>query len=742
MDHLLPNLDACATEPIRVPGAIQPYGALLVVGFADLDVLHRSANVAELVGLDLKPGDRLSVFPDLADVCDQTRRWLGGDDYVLLCVVRIGGRDVQLSAHRSEQGVVLEFESPPREEDVSLAALYPRLRDFLDRISRASDVSAIAEEAVREVRALTRFDRVLLYSFDDKGDGTVLAEDGNGVLPSYLGLRFPASDIPPQARDLYRLNRIRLIADCDYQPVPIEPAVSPLDGTLLDLSRAALRSVSPVHLEYMRNMGTATSMSISILIDGELWGLISGHSRAPMIVNAQLRTACDILGQIVSLQIGSKLQAISSAERLELKSVETRLLGKLTVAPSYQRGLAGHPQLWMRLANASGAAVVVQDNVLTAGETPPERAIRELAKWLFDEQHDLLATASLASMWGGGEAIAQTASGVLAVSISQIRPDYIIWFRPEVVRTIEWGGDPTKPALGESGRLHPRKSFDMWKQQVRLHALPWTSAEVDNAASFRASIQTLVLRLAEERAELTDRLEAANKELESFSYSISHDLRAPFRHIVGFAELLADKEKHLDAKSQHYVQTIKEAALAAGDLVDDLLHFSQLGRSQLATASVDMNKLVKEVLHTLEPETAGRNIVWKIDALPHGYGDASMLRQVLQNLLHNAIKYSKPRDPAIISVRGTEDDRMTNYTVADNGVGFEMAYVGKLFGVFQRLHRAEDFEGTGIGLALVKRIVERHGGWIGAKGEPGVGAEFTFALPRDPDKLKRKTTLG
>lgn len=725
-----------------MPGAVQPYGALLVANPHDLTVLHRSINVADILGFDVGLGDTLSSLPQLAQLSDQVVGWLDSGEYVLLSVINVGSRELQLTAHRGPQGIILEFEPPPRRGDATSAALYPRLRDFLDRISHAADVAAIADEAVREVRSLTRFDRILLYSFDRNGDGTVLVEDGNGELPSYLGLRFPASDIPPQARELYRLNRIRLIPDVDYLPVPIDPQISPLDNMPLDLSRASLRSVSPVHLEYMRNMETSSSMSISIIVEGELWGLISGHSRRPLFVNAQVRNACDILGQIASLQIGSRLQARNSAERLELKSVESQLLANLAIAPSFQRGLAGNPQLWMRLTNASGAAVVVQENVLTAGDTPPERAIRELCRWLFETQHDVLETASLASEWSGGEAIAAVASGVLAVSISQIRPDYILWFKPEVVRTVEWSGDPTKPMERGTGRLHPRKSFDLWKQQVRLQATPWTPAEIESASGFRASIQTLVLRLAEERAELTDRLEAANKELESFSYSISHDLRAPFRHIVGFAELLADKEKNLDAKSQHYVQTIKEAALAAGDLVDDLLHFSQLGRSQLSTTSVDMNKLVKEVLHTLEPETTGRNIVWKIDALPGGYGDATMLRQVIQNLLHNAIKYSKPRDPAIISVRGTEDERVTNYTVSDNGVGFEMAYVGKLFGVFQRLHRAEDFEGTGIGLALVKRIVERHGGWITAKGEPDVGAEFTFALPCDPDKRKRKTSFA
>jgi two-component system, chemotaxis family, sensor kinase Cph1 len=726
------DLGACAAEPIRIPGAIQPHGALLVIAADRFTVIQRSANVGICLGLELRLGDSLEAVPETAQLCGQLRRWLAGGEHALLTLTTVGARRLQVYGHRGSQGILLEFEPPPAPGEATLDGLYPRLRDFLDRISVAESISDIAAQVVGEVRAITGFDRILLYSFDDKGDGTVLAEDGNGELPSYLRLRFPASDIPQQARELYRLNRIRLIPDASYSPVPIEPPLSPVDGAPLDLSQVSLRSVSPVHLEYMRNMDTASSMSMSIMVDGELWGLISGHSRGRRLVNAQIRTACDILAQIVSLQISSRLQAMKAAERLELKSIETRLLSNLTVAPSFQRGLVSNPELWMRLTNAAGAAVVVQDTILTAGSTPPERAIRELAKWLFDERHDVLVTSSLAGLWPGGAAIAATASGVLAASISQIRPDYVIWFRPEVVRTVQWSGDPTKPMQPGAGRLHPRKSFDLWKEQVRLQSSPWTTAESESASSFRASIQTLVLRLAEERAELTDRLQAANNELESFSYSISHDLRAPFRHIVGFAELLSDREKSLDEKSRHYVDTIKGAAVAAGRLVDDLLHFSQLGRSHLTMTSIDMGKLVSEVRHSLQTEASGRDIAWQIEPLPHGYGDAAMLRQVCQNLLHNAIKYSTPRDHATIRVKGAEAGPMNTYTVADNGVGFEMAYVDKLFGVFQRLHRAEEFEGTGIGLALVKRIVERHGGWITAKGEPGVGAEFTFALPRRP----------
>jgi light-regulated signal transduction histidine kinase (bacteriophytochrome) len=721
------DLDACAAEPIRIPGGVQPHGALIVLAPDWARILQASDNAQAFLGL-ASPSDPQAVLGALAnagfDLAD-----LDGSAPRVAAVTLPGGR-FHLSAHRTAQGALLEFESAAA--DLSLDALYPRIRRVLDRLADAVEVAEIARIAVEELHELTGFNRVLLYSFDAQGDGTVLAEATDGVLPSYLNLRFPAGDIPAQARELYKLNRIRLIPNADYRPAVITPALNPLDGQPLDLGQAALRSVSPIHLEYMQNMGTAASMSISILVNGELWGLISAHNRAPRQMGPQLRAACDHIGQMVSLQIAAREQARRTAERLRLSDIRVDLLARLGASEDYARGLASEPQLWGAVAGGAGAALVREAEVIAIGAAPPADMIRELARELFTEGRASFFTESLAETWPQFASVAPVASGLAAVAVSQLHPHYLMWFRPEVVRTVEWAGEPAKPAeLGD--RLHPRKSFELWKQQVRLKATPWSPEEAESATAFRAAIHAFVLRRAEERAELTTRLAAANAELESFSYSISHDLRAPFRHVVGFADLLAERNgADFDETSQRYLVNIRDAALSAGRLVDDLLAFSQLGRNSLRQSSIDMNRLVAEVRRSLSVEPAAERLQWRVETLPPAWGDAAMIRQVWQNLLSNALKYSAGQAAPRVEVSGEDLLDRTRYVIRDNGVGFDMAYAHKLFAVFQRLHRADEFEGDGIGLALVRRIIERHGGEVRAHGELGVGATFTFELLKPP----------
>jgi light-regulated signal transduction histidine kinase (bacteriophytochrome) len=266
---------------------------------------------------------------------------------------------------------------------------------------------------------------------------------------------------------------------------------------------------------------------------------------------------------------------------------------------------------------------------------------------------------------------------------------------------------------------------------VRGRSEAWLPSQQAAVTELRQALIALVLRRAEELAGHAIELGRVNKELEAFSYTVSHDLRAPMRHIAGYVDLvLEDNADKLDPRAHRYLKHVKDAAAFAGHLVDALLDFSRLGRSGLRPGKVDTQALVEDLVDELQHQEKGRRIEWEIERpLPRLWADPLLLQVAVRNLLSNAVKYTRGRDPARIRIAGIELPEGVGLEITDNGVGFPMKYVGKLFGVFQRLHRSEDFDGTGIGLANVKRIVERHGGTVWARGEPDRGATFGFALP-------------
>ena len=748
-DAIAAALNQCEREPIHIPGSIQPHGALLACRHPDLIIEHASVNAADYFMMPLNRilGARLEdLFRSDAghirlalnnEQLDAKPAWL-----MSIALPGSSSPAWQMIAHRREDLAIIELEQAVDAANVGFSSVYPLVTRFMSDLAPARSIDELNSIAAREIRQITGFDRVLIYRFDSDWHGSVVAEDRNEELPSYLDLRFPASDIPAQAREMYRRNRLRLIPDAAYSPVPITPELNPRTGQPLDLTYSVLRSVSPVHVRYMKNMGTGASMSISILRDGQLWGLVSCHNKTPRRVSFEVRNACDIIAQAFSAQIAAGEHRADAETRIRLKSTESRLLRHMAEQDTFLDGLTKNQEDLLACTGADGAAILFESECRLVGMTPSEPQVRELAAWLDREHADagVFQSECLSEIYPAALEFAASGSGVIAASISSLHDSYIMWFRPEVLMTVKWGGDPRKPTEPDGQVLNPRNSFEIWKQTVRLHSRPWSAAEIDSARDLREAIVRIVLRTAEETAQLSGELARSNQELEAFSYSVSHDLRAPFRHIAGFAELLRERESdRLSETGKRYLGTIIESAQFAGRLVDNLLSFSQIGRASLQFSPVNTATLVAEIRSQLALDSADRDIEWRIGDLPSVRADLFMLRLVFQNLLSNAIKYTRPREKAVIEIGSERGDRETIFHVRDNGVGFDIQYASKLFGIFQRLHRMEDFEGTGIGLANVRRIVTRHGGRTWAEGEVNRGAAFYFTLPDSPEAAARES---
>lgn len=732
----------CGAEPIHVPGGIQPHGYLLVLDEHRADaagprIVQASENIAALHrdGVEAllgKPLDAL-VDADGARRIVQAASTMEVDDSPLYvgAIATLHGDSTRLDVtiHRHDGALIVEMEAAPPPGESAFSPMYPLVRTFARGLQNAESVQQLAELAVREVRAISGFGRVVLYSFDTQGRSHVLAEARDANYASFLHQFFPASDIPPQARALYLRNRIRLVSDVDYVPARLVPEHNPVTGRPTDLTYAALRSFSPVHLEYMRNMGTHASMSVSIVVRGKLWGLISCHDHDARTVPFSTRLAIEHLGNMLSLQVEAKEERAEAEYLAELRRTMARMIAAMGEQESFVAGLRGVPRDVLSFARSAGAAIVMNDQVTLMGATPDEAAVRALTDWLAENTSGVWATDSLAREWPPAKAHEATACGVLAVPVSQIFRNYLLWFRPELMQTIKWAGEPVK-LRGADGSTAPRTDFSPWLETVRGHSASWRQGELEIASELRGALLNIVLRRAEERAELATELARANKELEAFSYSVSHDLRAPLRHIAGYGDLLREQEgERMSEKSRRFLNNMLESARFAGTLVDDLLTFSQMGRAALRPAPVDLGQLVRAIVQEFEADTPERHIEWAIRDLPRVTGDAAFLQLALRNLISNAVKYTRTRESAKIEIFATRSGDEHIIGVRDNGVGFDMKYGAKLFGVFQRLHRAEEFAGTGIGLANVRRIIERHDGRTWAEGRLGEGAVFYFSLP-------------
>jgi len=733
------DFTACDREPIHTPGSIQPHGFLIALEPATRKVAHVSENVVSFTGQHATE----AVGKTLSEaIGEENGRWLlsaSADQRIearptYLGTIRlVNGAIFDVLAHSWKDLLIYEFEVVMRETPVDFRLLHPLITTFVAQLADAGDIEDMCAVAVREIKRLTGFGRVLLYRFDQNQHGEVLAELIDDGYHSYLNQRFPASDIPQQARALYVANRVRLIADAGYVPSPLVPGVD-AHGSPVDLTYASLRSVSPVHVQYMKNMGTMASMSVSIVVRGKLWGLISCHHTNARAVSFEARAACEQLGQILSLHLEAREERTEFNHRLELRGMLVRMLAALTQSNNFSHNIVNVSEDLLKFANASGAALIFEGNVTVFGKTPDVAQLDDLVAWLQGRMRgDIYHTDHLSQEYEGAQEYKDIASGMLVLSISQMHRHYLIWFRPEVVQTIDWAGNPhlKNTPSDPMQALAPRDSFEAWTEIVHGLSMPWRQSEIDTALEFRTAILGIVLQRAEEMAAMAESLGRANKELESFSYSVSHDLRSPLRHIVGFADLLIEMEKEqLSERGVRFLYNIKNSARFAGKLVDDLLSFSQMGRAALRPSLVNMEELVRSGIDKLEGELGNRSVTWSVDPLPEIQGDPAFLQLAVQNLLSNAAKYTRTREHAEIRISAEARDEHTVFHVRDNGVGFDPRYVHKLFGVFQRLHRMEEFEGTGIGLANVKRIIERHGGDVWADAVLNEGAVFSFSIPK------------
>lgn len=737
----------CAREPIRTSGCIQPFGVLIAVTENDLRITHVSENVfphfghhpSALIGKSmaevLSPEEfenleRYLAYPDLSDQAPLSLGSLTRDGRPRL--------PWHLLAQRANGRILLELEGlAPRSLSGSSVSFTRKLKLAVQRLQRSDSLQNLCDVATESIRELTGYSRVMVYKFDQDWNGKVIAESLQDGEDSYFGHHFPASDIPPQARAIFLENWLRMIPDATYTPIALFPPAQTDADVPVDLGRAFLRSVSPVHLEYLKNMGVGATLTISLKDEDQLWGIIACHDRGPRYIEPENRLACQVIGQLVSSQIRVKEEREELEYKQRLQQVHARLLDFMNGEDDLVRGLVKHSPNLLDIASADGAAAAIhfEGQWTLVGRTPTLPQIEGIVSFLQLEHgtESYYATDCLPKHYAPAKAFKDIASGLLAISIPKTERNYLLWFRPEVISTVTWAGKPAKALDPKTGRLHPRHSFDAWREILTERSLPWSKVEIDAVKELRNAILAIDLQRQFVKEQIARaHAEKMSREKQDIVSIVSHDLKNPLGSFKLSLGLMMKALTQNDLmRVQEVLKRCRNSIEQMERLIHNLLDTARIdeGNLTLEQNAQNVQDLVLNVVEMFQPIALDKNVALSA-ANPftqcRALCESDRVLQVLSNLVGNAIKFTPPGGHIEVAVDAC--DKEVRFRVQDTGPGIAENARERIFDRFWQAEQAKRI-GTGLGLHIAKGIVEAHGGRIWVESEVGRGTRFLFTLP-------------
>jgi chemotaxis family two-component system sensor kinase Cph1 len=739
MNEFKVDLTNCDIEPIHILGKIQSHGFLIAVNSKTHLISYISENVQLLtkdpakyfLGLQFEVLEKeIKLRTSHAGLTITHMITIGVDgkypDINNPLNVEIDQVPYYLIINLSGSNTILEFEPVPSDSQIDIQHTIGK---SMSGILSAKNLDSMFQRTALEVKKIIDYDRVMVYQFNEEGDGKIIAEAKIDGLDPFLGLQYPASDIPKQARELYKVNLTRIIADVNS----VDSSLLGLsDDQPLDLSHAGLRAVSPIHIQYLKNMGVESSFSISLISGTELWGLIVCHSYSPRFINYKAREAAKLLGEILSSALEYRQGEEDSELFLTINNKVNELIESLEREEDVSKALIKNARSLKDLNSACGVALVFDQNITTYGQTPNNEQITEIAAWL---KSNMVATVyhthRFPQIFSPAMEYSEVSSGILAYMLSRELGEFMIWFKPEQINQISWAGNPEKPVeINANGlmQLSPRQSFESWTDMVKNTSEKWNRAEITAVISLGEHTNYIVKRKVNEIKRLNELLKQSYDELNIFSYTVTHDLRTPLSAIKSYAELLMINNNSLDDQAKKVLGRINACADRMALLIKEILNYSMLGKADIKTDRIDMVDMIHtikaEIIEGLQPE----NLIFEIGETPAINGDGALISQVFTNLINNAVKYSAKSQPSKVTVSGRKKGNEIIYIVTDNGIGIDDKYYNLVFELFKRMDNVKGFEGTGVGLAIVKRIMEKHNGKVWFESKLGLGTTFYLSF--------------
>lgn len=705
----------CADEPIHIPGSVQPHGALLFFS-TDGALEGWSANAPALLGISPEPGVTYASLTLPAAALELLVEYIGpGEPEVTpaMVPVSIEGADFDCVVHAAFGRIIAEFEQREASAD-EVAQFAVKAHASIDRLRRQKSIEGLLSSAVDQIRAFTGFDRVMAYRFRPDDSGDVVAESRRDDLVPYLGQRYPASDIPAQARRLYVLNTLRSIVDVTDTMAPLlgVPGAMPLD-----MSHAVLRSVSPVHIEYLKNMGVGASMSVSIIINGRLWGLIACHHMSRKLVPYAIRMAADVLAQVMASTIHSIESRLETQMIERSASTRTKLVEDLLLEDDPLETFSRFSEAILSAGEAQAQLTCYYGKLRVHGELPQDLAEAIVAS-LPETGTELVVREKLDDWPASVRDRLGKWVGLLALPFDPVANGWNALLRVEQVEQVAWGGRPEKTSsfgpLGE--RLTPRGSFDAWYETVRGHAHPWESTILANA---RLTLAELVRVMTARRAQV----DATRAQLLAM---LGHDLRDPL-HSINMAGMVLEKGN----SQPNLGRRIQSSTSRMQRMITQVLDMSRIDGGLglgVSLEPVDLAALVQDLIE--EARLAYPTIPFHLacDETAVVNADGGRLAQVLSNLLSNARHHGEAGKPVRVCVRVEEKDAVVE--VCNAGAPIAPELVATLFNPFKRasLHNPRNRTGMGLGLYIAQQIVREHHGEISYRHD-GNEVVFSVRLP-------------
>lgn len=734
-EQLSEALKHCADEPIHIPNCIQPHGFVVVTAEFDNKIVQISSNCAQYLEID----PQHCIGKDLKDVIGSSNvealnNIIRNSDLApyKYTSIQINSRTYDAVVHFSGGFKIIECEPGHAniQQDV-LQHIYEDLHNYSIEAQQSVEMEALYKLIVKHVRKITKFGRVKLYKFDEFWNGSVIAESKIEKMPSYLGLHFPASDIPEQARRLYSINYLRLIPDIRYKPSPLYPARISGMETPLDMSYSILRSVSPVHIQYLENICVQASMSISVMQDGKLWGLIACHHDEPLHLPHSIRVLCEIVAHIFSAKLTNMRRAIDN-HRYEVRKVLIEKLSMTTRTSSFEKTISKDSDIALQALDADGIAIFSGKDVFSFGYTLANDVLNGLRDWY--RQHGgkvVMHTHNASEYFKGDERFANFDGGILFVPIGIYSDDIAIWLRKPRVSSVNWAGNPEKPLEQTKAgyRLTPRSSFELWQTTVSGQSTIWSEFDVETAEA----IAQIILENSKIQSDI------ANKAKSDFLSHMSHELRTPLGAIVSTIQVLG-RSHGLNDEQRRLVTNLEVSSDSLLGVINDLLDVGKIEANEikLELMPFTISEVFEDVRSVMSVKASEKDLQLGIsyNSVKDSVfiGDATKIKQILFNLVNNSIKFTERGFVNLIAsatLAEKADTKILTFEVIDSGIGIEEAKFDTIFEKFTQADNSTSriYGGTGLGLSICKNFVELMGGRIEVTSKVGLGSNFRVTIP-------------